>query len=46
MFIKDKIVFVSARDNLNSSEVYSMNADGTNQKRLTNNSVSEYFDGW
>lgn len=46
MFVKDKIVFISARDSSNSSEVYSMNADGTNQKRLTNDSVSQYFDGW
>jgi Tol biopolymer transport system component len=46
MFIKDKIVFVSPRDNMNTTEVYSMNVDGTNQQRLTNDSVSEYFDRW
>ena len=45
MFVKDKIVFLSARDG-NTLEVYSMNTDGTNPKRLTNDSVSEYFDGW
>ncbi|MBZ5703999.1 MAG: DUF5050 domain-containing protein [Acidobacteriia bacterium] len=46
MFVKDKIVFVSWRDNASGNEVYSMNLDGTNQKRLTNNNVNEYFDDW
>ncbi|MBZ5721599.1 MAG: hypothetical protein LAO03_14565 [Acidobacteriia bacterium] len=46
MFVRDKIVFLSWRNNATGNEVYSMNLDGTNQKRLTNNSVNEYFDDW
>lgn len=46
MFVKDKIVFISTRDGLSTTEVYSMNQDGTSAKRLTNDSASEYFDGW
>ena len=43
MFVNKKIVFISDRDNVGTSEIYSMNADGTNQNRLTNNSFSEWF---
>jgi len=46
MFVNNKIVFLSARDNVGGLEVYSMNVDGSNQMRLTNDTVSEYFDGW
>ena len=37
--VSGKIVFDSTRDG--NSEIYVMNADGTNQTRLTNNSVSD-----
>jgi hypothetical protein len=36
-----KIVFTSDRDG--DSEIYLMNADGSNQQRLTNNSVSDSY---
>ena len=36
-----KIAFTSTRDG--NSEIYVMNADGTNQTRLTNNTA---FDAW
>jgi TolB protein len=43
MFVNNKIVFLSYRDNMGSSEIYSMSTDGSNQKRLTNNSFWEWF---
>jgi Tol biopolymer transport system component len=39
-----KIVFVSDRDGNN--EVYTMNADGSNQSRLTNNTAGEAWPSW
>ncbi len=39
-----KIVFVSNRDGNN--EIYSLNADGTNQTRLTNNSANDTSPRW
>ncbi len=36
---QEKIAFVSTRDG--NSEIYVMNADGTNQTRLTNNSADD-----
>ena len=38
------IVFSSNRDG--KFEIYVMNADGTNQVRLTNNPSFDYFPGW
>jgi len=49
MFVNNKIVFLSERDTAGGNwngQVYSMSPDGTNQKRLTNNSNNEYFDWW
>lgn len=40
-----KIVFASTRDSGNG-EIYLMNADGSSQTRLTNNSTSDYFPAW
>jgi Tol biopolymer transport system component len=45
MFVNDKILFVSHRDNAGGSEIYSMNLDGTSVKRLTNNNVNDAFIG-
>lgn len=39
-----KIAFVSDRDG--NREIYSMNADGTNQTRLTTNSATDQFPDW
>jgi Tol biopolymer transport system component len=39
---QEKIVFSSNREGVNNSEIYLMNTDGTDQKRLTFNTV---FDG-
>ncbi|MGI8786674.1 MAG: DUF5711 family protein [Pyrinomonadaceae bacterium] len=39
-----KIAFTSDRDG--NSEIYLMNADGTNQTRLTNNSVRDDYPTW
>ncbi len=39
-----KIVFMSQRDG--NSELYTMNADGTNQTRLTNNTVDDRLPHW
>ncbi len=38
------IVFTALRDG--NEEIYSMNADGSNQTRLTNNDTSDYEPGW
>ena len=43
LFVSNHIAFVSYRDNANGSEIYSMNLDGSTQKRLTNNNVPDYF---
>jgi Tol biopolymer transport system component len=43
MFVNNKIVFLSYRDNVTGAEIYSMNIDGSNQKRLTNNNLYEWF---
>jgi dipeptidyl aminopeptidase/acylaminoacyl peptidase len=40
-----KIVFASMRDNI-PGEIYTMNADGSNQARLTNNSVYDDTPVW
>ena len=41
-----KIVFETLRDYANLYEIYVMNADGTNQTRLTNNTVNDYNRSW
>jgi Tol biopolymer transport system component len=41
-----KIVFWSARDNLASSEIYVMNADGSNQVRITNDAAEDRDPIW
>ncbi len=41
---KGEIVFVSLRDG--NPEIYTMNADGSNQKRLTNNLATDFLPGW
>jgi len=41
---KSKIAFVSERDG--NSEIYLMEADGSNQKRLTNNSAGNVSPSW
>ena len=41
-----RIVFWSARDNLASSELYVMNADGTNQVRITNDTAEDREPVW
>ena len=38
-----KIVFQTSRDILTAPEIYVMNADGTNQIRLTNNTVQDLY---
>ena len=46
MFVNDKIVYLSFADEdglSNTSEIYSMNADGTNPKRLTTVTVDDRF---
>ncbi|HVO79832.1 MAG TPA: DUF5050 domain-containing protein [Terriglobales bacterium] len=43
LYVNNKIVFCSHRDEASGNEMYSMNLDGTSQTRLTNNSVNEYF---
>lgn len=45
MFVKDKIVFLSWKDN-QYGEIYSMNYDGTSLQRLTNNNSYEWFEEW
>jgi Tol biopolymer transport system component len=44
MFVKDKIVYISYPTDGSSAEVLSMNVDGTNPKRLTTDTVDEYFE--
>ena len=39
-----KIIFVSNRDGNN--EIYTMNPDGTDQKRLTNTVAKDYCPDW
>lgn len=46
MFVNNKIVFVSWRDQANGWQIYSMNIDGTAQTRLTNNSNNEWFEDY
>lgn len=41
MIVGDKILFVSTRDG--NPELYSMDLNGTNQTRLTNNLVADWF---
>ena len=41
----DKIVFVSYRDG-GRSEIYSMNVDGSNPIRLTNNNADDTMPSW
>jgi Tol biopolymer transport system component len=41
-----KIVFRSERDGFANSEIYSMNADGSNQTRLTNNAAEDKEPSW
>lgn len=41
--ISGKIVFTSDRDNKEKGEIYIMNADGTNVRRLTNNSYGDAY---
>ena len=43
MFVNNKIVFLSWRDQVTGAEIYSMNIDGSNQTRLTNNNLYEWF---
>lgn len=43
MFVNNRIVYLSMVDNVGSTEVYSMKPDGTDQKRLTNNTAWEEF---
>src|SRR5215208_185747 len=38
---QEKIIFSSNREGINNSEIYVMNTDGTNQKRLTNSLGSD-----
>ncbi|MFC1981515.1 TolB family protein [Chloroflexota bacterium] len=42
--VENKIAFVSTRDN--NREIYIMNADGSNQTRLTNNSALDGHPAW
>ncbi len=46
MYVNDRIVFLSGRDNAYGPEVYSMLPNGTDQKRLTDNNSPEYFMMW
>ncbi len=41
-----KIVFVSDRDGIPNFEIYVMNADGSNQRRLTNNPAWDLSPAW
>ena len=41
-----KIVFSSTRDAGSNGDLYVMNADGGNQRRITNSSVSDYQPDW
>lgn len=43
LYVNNKIIFCSYRDEASGNEMYSMNLDGTSQTRLTTNSVNEYF---
>jgi Tol biopolymer transport system component len=47
-FVNGKIVFCSWRDTGNDyqTQIYSMNPDGTNVQRLTNDSLDDSFDSW
>ena len=40
----ENVTFVSDRDG--NSEIYVMDADGSNQTRLTNNSASDFYPSW
>src|SRR5438552_681201 len=40
-----KIAFQTSRDGVNF-EIYTMNADGTNQTRLTNNAATDELPAW
>lgn len=42
----NRIAFISDRDNAGGWEVYSMNTDGSDQKRLTNNSFNDIAPHW
>ena len=46
MFVNQKIVFLSFRDQAMGWEIYSMNIDGSAQTRLTNNSNNEWFEDY
>lgn len=46
MFVNQKIVFLSYRDQAMGWEIYSMNIDGSAQTRLTNNSNNEWFEDY
>ena len=41
-----RIAFASGRDSLSNYELYVMNADGSNQTRLTNNTTDDYYPTW
>ncbi|MBI2448752.1 PD40 domain-containing protein [Candidatus Pacearchaeota archaeon] len=41
---KSKIAFVSQRDG--NHEIYTMNPDGTEQRRLTNNNAEDMYPSW
>ena len=41
-----RIVFASARDAISSDEIYLMNPDGSNQARLTNNTLDDFNPTW
>lgn len=41
-----RIAFSSGRDGLSGTELYVMNADGSNQTRLTNNAVDDRYPTW
>lgn len=42
----NRLVFMSDRDNAGSWEIYSMNPDGSDQQRLTNNSLNDITPRW
>ena len=46
MFVNQKIVFLSYRDQAMGWEIYSMNIDGSAKTRLTNNSNNEWFEDY